>query len=66
MIPVKSPAFKSSGHNHGRKRTQRHMRQKYGTLTPLPKVSIKTYIISVGSFAVFGLILLGTLYWLFE
>jgi hypothetical protein len=48
-----------------RSRTQRHIRQEYGSNVPLPQYSSFRTLRTIIYFAVFGLIILGTLYWLF-
>ncbi len=51
----------------GRKssRTRKRMRHLYGDYKPLPVATTKNWIILIAIFAVFGLFILGTLYWIF-
>lgn len=50
---------------HGIKRTKRHMRQRFGDPQPAPQPSALRTFRTIAYFAVFGLIIIGTLYWLF-
>lgn len=62
---VKAPGVQTSNKSTGRLRTRRHLRQKYGSETPLPQPSRVRTIRTIAYFIAVFVIILSTLYWLF-
>jgi len=61
----KLPGSKIGKPSTGKKRTRRHMRQKYGDYVPSPQATKWAYIKLIAILTVFGLIIMGTLYAIF-